>query len=168
MKSLRSNPMLGPINRFVTENHIQTLLILFSAVVFVFFTTKDYIPFVARLAVPVVLLLLVTVRDMRQRAFLLFWAVAGLALNVVFNFYVTANHGFMIIYIGIALMIACAAGEQASAIIARASVLLISILMGLALLQKLVSPHYMSGALVGSYLANGYMFKTLISLVIPE
>ncbi|PLS22279.1 hypothetical protein [Neptunicoccus cionae] len=164
MTPFRERPILQPLSRFVSEEHIRTLLILFSAIVFVFFTTKEYIPFAARLVVPFLLILLMTAGEVKQRVVLLFCVVLGLGLNVWANYYVIANHGFMITYIGIALMIACASGAQASAVIARAAVLLISILMGLALIQKLVSPHYMSGALVGGYLANGYMFKTLISL----
>ncbi len=164
----RDNALISAIARFVTEEHIRTLLILFSAIVFVFFATKDYIPFAARLIVPFLLLLLVTATEMAQRFYLLLWISLGLALNVVMNFYVIANHGFVITYIAIALMIACASGEDASKNIARAAVFLISILMGLALVQKLISPHYMSGYLIGSYLANGYMFKILISLADPN
>jgi hypothetical protein len=164
----RAHTLISPIARFVTEEHIRTLLMLFSAIVFVFFTSKDYIPFIVRLVVPFLLLLLITASEMRQRFNLLLWITLGLALNVVMNFYVIANHGFVITYIGIALMIACASGEEASKNISRAAVFLISILMGLALIQKLISAHYMSGDLIGSYLANGYMFKTLISLVDPS
>jgi len=163
-----AHTLISPIARFVTEEHIRTLLMLFSAIVFVFFTSKDYIPFIVRLVVPFLLLLLITASEMRQRFNLLLWITLGLALNVVMNFYVIANHGFVITYIGIALMIACASGEEASKNISRAAVFLISILMGLALIQKLISAHYMSGDLIGSYLANGYMFKTLISLVDPS
>lgn len=152
---------------FATERHIETLLICFSAIVFVFFTTKDYIPMVARFFVPFLLVSLLTVPEMRSRAVLLFWINVGLALNVVLNYYVIANHGFMILYIGIALMIACSSEKRASEIVEMAAVLLLSILMGLALIQKLVSTHYMSGSLIGTYLLNGHMFKTLISLVYP-
>ncbi|WGI20944.1 hypothetical protein [Amylibacter sp. IMCC11727] len=166
--AFRDRTLIAPIARFVTEEHIRTLLILFSAIVFVFFTTKDYIPFAARLAVPFLLILLIATDDMRHRFTLLLWITLGLALNVVMNFYVIANHGFVITYIGIALMVACASGDNASRNVSRAAVFLISILMGLALIQKLISAHYMSGDLIGSYLANGYMFKTLISLVDPN
>jgi hypothetical protein len=166
--ALRDRILIAPIARFVTEEHIKTLMILFAAIVFVFFTTKDYIPFAARLVVPFLLLMLVTANDMQQRFNLLLWITLGLALNVVMNFYVTANHGFVILYIGIALMVACASGEDASKNVSRAAVFLISILMGLALIQKIISSHYMNGDLIGSYLANGYMFKTLISLVDPN
>lgn len=166
--AFRDRALIAPIIRFVTEEHIRTLLILFSAIVFVFFTTKDYIPFAARLVVPFLLILLIATDDMRRRFNLLLWITLGLALNVVMNFYVIANHGFVITYIGIALMVACASGDNASRNVSRAAVFLISILMGLALIQKLISAHYMSGVLIGSYLANGYMFKTLISLVDPN
>lgn len=166
--AFRDRAVIAPIARFVTDEHIRTLLILFSAIVFVFFTTKDYIPFVARLVVPFLLLVLVAANTMRQRFILLFWITLGLALNVVLNFYVIANHGFVIMFIGVALLIACASEDGASDTIARAAVYLISILMGLALIQKLISPHYMNGDLIGSYLANGYMFKTLISLFDPS
>lgn len=164
MATFRNRTLISPITRFVSDEYIRTLLILFSAIVFVFFTSKEYIPFIARFFMPFLLILLMTAAEMRQRAVLLFWIVLGLALNVGMNYYVVANHGFMITFIGLALMIACASGDTAPAVMSRAAVLLISILMGLALIQKGVSTHYMSGALLGGYLANGYMFKTLISL----
>lgn len=168
MSRFRQRPLIAPLNQFVTENHIHTLLILFSAIVFVFFTSKDYIPFASRLFAPFLLLFLVTTKDPQVRVVLLFAIVLTMALNLWANFFVTANHGFMIAYIGLALMFACASGPMGSVIIARAAVMLISILMGLALIQKFVSPYYMNGTLIGGYLANGQMFKTLISVVIPE
>ena len=166
--TFRDRTLVAPIAHFVTREHSRTLLMLFSAIVFVFFTTKDYIPFIARLVVPFLLLLLIAATEMRQRFSLLVWITLCLALNVVLNFYVIANHGFVIMFIGIALMVSCASGADASKNVSRAAVFLISILMGLALIQKLISTHYMSGDLIGSYLANGYMFKMLISLVDPS
>lgn len=168
MSWLETNRWTGPVARFATERHFETLLLAFAAIVFVFFTSKQYIPLGVRLYVPFLLLALVTVPDMGRRAVLLFWINAGLGVTVVINHYVIANHGFMIFYIGLALMFACASGDRASAVAGRAAVLLLSVLMGLALIQKLVSAHYMSGTLIGTYLLNGQMFKVLISLVYPD
>lgn len=164
MTWLHRNRWIAAASEFVTQRHIETLLIAFSAVVFVFFTTKDYIPMGARLFVPFLLIALVTVREMRMRAVLLLWVNLGLLVNVLMNYYVIANHGFVILYIGLALMFACASGDRASEHIGRGAVFILSILMGLALIQKLVSDHYMSGTLIGTYLLTGQMFKTLITL----
>ena len=76
--AFRDRALIAPIIRFVTEEHIRTLLILFSAIVFVFFTTKDYIPFAARLVVPFLLILLIATDDMRRRFNLLLWDHAWL------------------------------------------------------------------------------------------
>ncbi len=168
MRVLQTSRFTKSATDFVTDNYVQTLLLLFAAIVFTFFTTKDYIPMAARFAMPWLLLMLVTVPQMRTRAILLFWVVLGLVLTVGLNFYVTANHGFMITYIGLALLISCAAQKDGEVLMQRAAVLLLSILMGLAVLQKLVSEYYMSSHLIGSYLATGQMFKVLISFVIPD
>ena len=168
MAALRTSRVTKPVADFVTDNYFQTLLLLFAGIVFTFFTTKDYIPVGLRLVMPWLLVALVSVREMRTRATLLIWVVAALALNVGLNFYVSANHGFMIAYIGLALLISCAAEKDGAVLMQRAAVLLLSILMGLALIQKLVSQYYMSGHLIGSYLATGQMFKVLLSFVIPD
>lgn len=168
MSVLRESRLTKPLVTFATAEYFHTLVLLFSTVVFVFFTTKDYIPMGARFVMPALLILLVTVREMRLRAILLIWVVLGLASNVYANFYVTANHGFMITYIGLALLISCSARENGAVLMQRSAVFLISILMGLALIQKLVSGYYMSGNLIGTYLATGQMFQNLLSLLVPD
>ena len=168
MKAIRESRFTKPLNDYVTENYFETLMILFSAIVFVFFSTKGYIPAGVRIAMPWLLIFLITTKDLRSKAILLIWINIGLLFNVWMNFYVSANHGFMIAFIGLALMITCADRENGAANLQKIAVAIISILMGWALVQKLISPYYMSGNLIGSYLATGQMFKVMLSFVIPD
>lgn len=163
---MRRSRFLAPLDDLVTQHYFGTLIACFAAITFAFFATKDYIPFAARLIAPLVLFLALAVPAARDRAVLIFWASLACLANVMSNWYVTANHGFMITFIGFALCIALAAEDRR--VMARAAVLLISVLMGLALIQKLVSPYYMSGNLIGSYLASGQMFKVGLSFVVPD
>jgi hypothetical protein len=158
--------LLDTVSRFVAENYFQTLLILFSASVFTFFTTKDYIPPMFKIVMPWVLLLMITTTMRRTWAWMLFLASVMLVINAILNFYVSANHGFMIAYIALALLIAISADNEA--LMQKMALYFLTILMGLALVQKFASPYYMSGNLIGDYILTGMMFKHLIAVVYPE
>jgi len=161
------NRALTALNRFVTEHYFHTLVILFAAIVFTFFTTKEYIPALFRMVMPWVLLIMVTSTENRRWFWMLAVSSVMLLINVYLNFYVSANHGFVIAYIGIALMIAVAA-PNGVVLMQKMALWFLTLLMGLALVQKLASPYYMSGNLVGDYILSGNMFKVLISLFYPD
>jgi hypothetical protein len=158
--------ILNTVSRFVAENYFHTLLILFSAIVFTFFTTKDYIPPVFRIFMPWVLLLMITATMRRTWAWMLILASIMLIINAILNFYVSANHGFMIAYIALALLIAISADNEV--LMQKMALYFLTILMGLALVQKIASPYYMSGNLIGDYILTGMMFKHLIAVVYPD
>ncbi len=157
---------LSNVARFATDNYFHTLLILFSAIVFVFFTTKDYIPTVFRLIMPWMLLIMITTNLRRTWCWTLILVVVMLIINVFMNYYNSANHGFMIAYIGLALLIAISADDEA--LMQKMALYFLTVLMGLALVQKLASPYYMSGNLIGDYILTGQMFKNLITVVYPD
>ncbi len=154
------NRALTAVTRFATDNYFHTLLILFAAIVFTFFTTKDYIPALFRIAMPWVLLIMITSTDKRRWFWMLAVSSVMLLINVYLNFYISANHGFVITYIGFALIIAVAA-ENGEASMQKMALWFLTLLMGLALVQKLSSPYYMSGNLIGDYILSGNMFKSL-------
>ena len=157
---------LSNVARFTTDNYFHTLLILFSAIVFVFFTTKDYIPTLFRLLMPWVLLIMITTNLRRTWCWTLILATVMLIINVYLNYYNSANHGFMIAYIALALLIAISADDEA--LMQKMALYFLTALMGLALVQKLASPYYMSGNLIGDYILTGQMFKNLITIVYPD
>lgn len=168
MQFLQNNRFLGALSRFSTQNYFHTLVILFAAIVFTFFTSKDYIPAIFRMIMPWVLLFAVLSTNRSRQAWLVLLASIMLVINVILNFYVSANHGFMIAYIGLALMICLAAQERGTALMEKLAAYFLTALMGLALIQKLASPNYMSGDLLGYYVLSGNMFKVLISLFYPD
>ncbi len=158
---------LTAVTRFATDNYFHTLMILFAAIVFTFFTTKEYIPALFRIAMPWVLLIMITSTEKRRWFWMLAVSSVMLLINVYLNFYVIANHGFVIAYIGLALMIVVAA-ENGELLMQKIALWFLTLLMGLALIQKLSSPYYMSGNLIGDYILSGNMFKVLISLFYPD
>jgi hypothetical protein len=166
MESSDQNRLLSKISQFTTNHYFHTLLILFAAIVFTFFTTKDYIPTVFRLIMPWVLLIMITTTLQRRWAWTLMLASLMLIINVYLNFYTSANHGFMIAYIGLALLVAISADDEA--LMQKIALWFLTALMGLALIQKMASPYYMSGNLIGDYILTGQMFKNLITVVYPD
>lgn len=163
---MKSQRYLGSVARFATDNYFHTMMILFAAIVFTFFTTKEYIPTGFRLVMPWVLFLMITATVKRTWAWMLVLASIMLVINAVLNFYVSANHGFMIAYISLALLIAVCADDQA--LMQKMALWFLTVLMGLALIQKLASPYYMSGNLIGDYILTGQMFKNLITVAHPD
>ena len=166
MESQPKKRFLRTVSCFVAENYMHTLLILLSAIVFTFFTSKDYIPPLLRIIMPWVLLLMITSTVRRTWAWMLFLTSVMLVINVMLNFYQIANHGFMIAYISLTMLIAVSANDEA--LMQKMALYILTILMGLALIQKLASPYYMSGNLIGDYVLTGMMFKHLIAIVYPD
>ncbi len=166
MKTSDKNRLLSNVARFSTDHYFHTLLILFAAIVFTFFTTKDYIPTVFRLFMPWILLFMITTRLQRRWVWTLMLSSLMLIINVYVNFYVSANHGFMIAYISLALLIAISADDEA--LMQKMALWFLAALMGLALIQKMSSPYYMSGNLIGDYILTGQMFKNLITVAYPD
>lgn len=157
---------LSNVAGFATDKYFHTLLILFSAIAFTFFTTKYYIPAVFRFILPWVLLIMITTNLRRTWCWTLILTTVMLVINVYVNYYHSANHGFMIAYIGLALLIAISADNEV--LMQKMALYFLTVLMGLALVQKLASPYYMSGNLIGDYILTGQMFKNLITVVYPD
>ena len=157
-------------SRFVSEEYLQTFTIMLSMSIFAFFATKDYFPGAFKLAMPLVLVALVFDRDRaRQFVWCLLLAVL-MTLSVLLQFYTIANHGFVIAYLATALVIAfaCPDDEKGAGHLRWFCLVMLSLLMGLALIQKLTLTYYMQGNLIGSYVMQGEMFQVALSLVIPD
>jgi hypothetical protein len=63
-------------------------------------------------------------------------------------------------------LIAISANDEA--LMQKMALYFLTALMGLALVQKLASPYYMSGNLIGDYILTGQMFKNLITIAYPD
>lgn len=92
-----------------------------------------------------------------------------LGLMVLAFYYYGANHGFMIFWIALALLLAtaCDRPDQLPTLRRNAAILL-GLLMGFALLQKLRSAYYMEGDLLGELLVTGETYANLLGLIQPE
>ena len=92
-----------------------------------------------------------------------------LGLTVWVNYYYSANHGFMIFWIAIALTLACAcSGAEQEVVLRRNAGLLLGLLMAFALVQKLRSAYYMDGDLLGGLLVSGDMYRNALGLILPD
>lgn len=167
MEKQSQNSLFQRINDYVSNNYFNTLLILFSAVVFCYYSTQSDLNSLFKSVMPWILLLLVTARTKQHQFIFLLICTFMLGANVVMKFFVVANHGFMITYIAAALLIASAADDRNKAM-SRMGLLILTILMGGALIQKLLSPYYMSGNLIGELIVRGEVYQRAISFIYPE
>jgi len=105
------------------------------------------------------------IRRFRAQAF----ASVLLGLTVWVNYYASANHGFMIFWIALALTLACATeGAEQEQTLRRNAGILLGLLLGFALVQKLRADFYMEGDLLGGLLLQGEMYRNLLGLILPE
>lgn len=164
--------MAAPISRvmaaFVRTRQMDTAVILFTAIACVFVGSKDYTSGWAALLIPVLGLVACTTDRAAVRFGSLLGMLAALAVIVGTTYYVIANHGFMLLWSGIALCLAVACDTPRDLVILRRNAaMLLGLLMALALVQKLTSPYYMQGELLGGLLVQGEMFTNTLGLVVP-
>lgn len=102
-----------------------------------------------------------------------FGAVLGIAaVNaalVAANYYVIANHGFMLVWCGLALALAMASEPGRDTIVLRRNAaLLLGILMAFAFVQKLRTGYYVDGDLLGGLMLEGDIYYNLLSWWYPD
>lgn len=170
MGRLAKNRVLGPLTQLVTENYFVTLVVMFSAISFTYMTKNNTIPDNLKMIMPWVLIFAIFAGNRSMRMWMVGLASVLLTINLAVNFYAAANHGFVIAYIGFALFLGLALDDETEGarITARTAAWFLTALMGLALIQKLASPFYMSGNLIGYYVMNGQIYENLMHLVYPD
>lgn len=164
--------MAMPISRvmaeFVRTRQMDTAVILFTAIACVFASSKEYTAVWVSVLVPVLGLIACTTDRAVVRFGALLAMAAALAVIVLANYYVIANHGFMLLWAGLALCLAAACDAPRDLVILRRNAaLLLGLLMGLALVQKLTSTYFMQGELLGGLLVQGEMFGNALGLGVP-
>lgn len=166
MKTIASRNF--PALRFVRDEHLHTTLILFSALAFTYCAQNAYFPGELRFFMPWLLIGLVLTTHWLIRTLLLFLISLFFSISVILHFHVVANHAFFITYISFALVIAVASPVEIAGKLRGLAFMLLAILMGFALIQKLTSSYYMSGNLMGEYLLTGSIYKNVIVWLVPE
>lgn len=162
-------PVLKALAGMISDNPLQGAVAIHAATVFAFLATKDYFPEVVQVGLPFVLVAICLIREPTARFGLLGVVLAALVATVVVNFHSVANHGFMLAYTAAVLLLAAAQPPgRDMEMLGRLAAQLLMLLMGVALLQKLSSAHYMRGDLVGTLLVEGEAFRNLISLFRPD
>jgi hypothetical protein len=162
-------PFPARLIEHLRTRQVETAIAIYAAICFAFVCSKDYAQAWASLAVPFLAIAALTTDSRTVR----FGAVLGIAAVmmalVAMNYYTIANHGFMLAWSGLAIAfaVACDPGRDA-VVLRRNAALLLGILMGFALLQKLRTPYYMEGDLLGGLLMQGEIYFNLLSWQIPE
>lgn len=91
-----------------------------------------------------------------------FWSVISLVLlqNIMSGFYSVGNHIFVSLYISLAFLLQSIFRKDNSLFAKNCKYLLFLILL-LSVVQKLLSPNYLSGEIMNFYFVSGYFFKPL-------
>ncbi|MEM7241610.1 MAG: hypothetical protein AAF429_05450 [Pseudomonadota bacterium] len=159
----------APLRDFVNDRYAQMLLVLFAVVSFSVLVEQAYMPILAKILVPWLCLIAVINASRNLRAAMLLIATVLLFLNVLTDWYRVANHSFMISFIGLGLFLMVAAEEKGADVMRFMARYILCALMALALVQKLISPYYMSGNLMADYILNEpSIFSNLINLFVPD
>lgn len=166
---MRFMPLTGPMLRIVLERQVDVTVALFAAISFAFVSTGGITSTWASLLLPFLGLAAITTDRRSVRFGTVLGMAAVLAALVITNYYVIANHGFMLVWVGLGLAIVCACDEpEDNAQLQKTATLLLALLMGFALIQKLREPYYLDGDLLGGLVAQGEVYLNLISLFLPE
>ena len=158
----------APVRSFVNDRYEQMLVVLFAIVSFAVLVEQPYMPVLAKILVPWFCLIAVTNQSRNLRAAMLLAVAVLLFSNVLLDWYRVANHSFMIAFIGFALFLMVAAEDKGADVMRFMARYILCALMALALVQKLISPYYMSGNLMADYILNEpHIFSNLINIIIP-
>ena len=165
----RALPFTTPFVATLRERPTDVVTGLYAAVAFAYVCSGPFASVWASMLVPVLGLAALTTASRTVR----FGAVLGLAsvmgAIVLANLETVANHGFMLTWVGLALAFAFACEPPRDALVLqRNAALLLGIMMTFALVQKLRSPYYMDGDLLGDLIVQGEIFRNLIGFFLPD
>jgi hypothetical protein len=101
---------------------------------------------------------------------LILWISIGLALiyNLYFSYSYSSNHYFLATYTVLAIIIDLVKSRTSSQLHVNPYRTLLIITFGLATLQKIINPYFLSGRLMASYILGGGSFYQALSLVNPN
>lgn len=160
--------IISPARRFVEEQYFKTLLILFAAIIIVFSHESPSVPSYFRMLLPWLLFGLIFSRERTIRIVLLTAISTILATCVAIGYFSIANHGFILTYVALSLLIAVSSKDVNEDSIRTSSFWLLALLMGIALIQKLLSPYYMSGNLMADFVLTGIIQTNLLAVSVPD
>ena len=105
----------------------------------------------------------------RQIGHLIFSMVAALLVYALINdYYLMANHGFIITYFAVLVAMIWRHRDSYWQHAEFFSRVMLAILMGAALVQKLTSLHYMSGNLMADLILGGQAYTNLLPLLYAD
>jgi len=163
------NKLSNPVVIFVQREYQHTLFLLVSALVFVYVLEDSHrFPSKVGYVLPWVLLLAVASVNRLVKTISLLVVVALLGWSVLTYYYQVPNHGFMILYIVVALLVAQMIFPHEPEFFKSCCLGLLAVLMGVALIQKLASSYYLKGNLMAEYVLSGFIYKNVIGLFDPD
>lgn len=101
---------------------------------------------------------------------LIFWVfiLMSLIFNLYFSYSYSSNHFFLATYTVGAVIIERIRSKSKSAPLVNSYRSLLILTFGLATLQKIISPYFLSGRLIASYILGGGSFYEVLSFINPN
>jgi len=101
---------------------------------------------------------------------LIYWLIilSALVFNLYFSFWYSSNHFFLAIYTVAAIIVELLISKKRSQLLVNPYRSLLIITFGLATLQKIISPYFLSGKLMASYILGGGSFYRVLSFIKPN
>jgi hypothetical protein len=165
----RALPLTQPLVTAVLTRQMDVAVALYAAISFAYVCSAGGNAAWAALAVPFLGLAAISTESRTVRFGAVLGISAVMAGLVAMTYYSAANHGFMLIWVGLGIAIACACEPpRDEVVLGRNAAVLLGILMAFALVQKLRAPHYMHGDLLGGLILQGDIYFNLISAWLPE
>ena len=154
-----------PIEAVATKQPIVfTTLIVMS----VFAMTAETAHIAMPLRVAILLLAPLSLLLPARAGQICFAAVAALlVVALIDDYYIMANHGFVITYFAVLLALIWHDREDYWSGVQLFSRFMLATLMGVALVQKLTSLHYMSGNLMADLILTGQVYVHILPLLDP-
>lgn len=127
-----------------------------------------HLPYAIRIAVTALAPVSLIIPN-RQIGHLIFSAIAALLVYSLINdYYLMANHGFIITYFAVLLVMIWRHRDSYWQHAEFFSRVMLATLMGAALLHKLTSLHYMSGNLMADLILGGQAYTNLLPLLYSD
>jgi hypothetical protein len=166
---VRLIPLPAAVKTGLMTRQMDGAVAIYVAIAFAFVCSGSYTQTWVSLLVPFLGIAALWSDSRTVRFGALLGIAAVNAALVAANYYVIANHGFMLVWCGLALAfaMACDSGRD-TVVLRRNAALLLGVLMAFAFVQKLRAGYYTDGDLLGGLMLEGDIYYNLLSWWYPD
>ena len=161
--------MLGELKGYFTSvGRNENLKRLFLLYILVICFTHAEIHLYIKVFLGILCLIGIFITRISSQSF--FWTIiaAVLIFNLLFSYSYSSNHNFLTTYTALAILIGSFKSKSGLTPAINPYRSLIFITFGLAALQKMLSPYFLTGKLIATYILGGGSFYHLLSFFNPS